>query len=130
MWEERNWKNSDHTLFIIIQLLDDFKISGVNGTHVCMVFEVLGHNLLKFIIRSNYQGIPLHNVKLIMKQVRNDQFSGTPEFFLLLYQTGFTVASMIPFLNRRSKENSSPMSISALVVAFVTFVFGLCFVYL
>ena len=76
MWEERNWKNSDHTLFVI-QLLDDFKISGVNGTHVCMVFEVLGHNLLKFIIRSNYQGIPLHNVKLIMKQVRNDQFSGS-----------------------------------------------------
>jgi len=38
-----------------VQLLDDFKISGVNGTHVCMVFEVLGHNLLKFIIRSNYQ---------------------------------------------------------------------------
>ena len=52
-----------------VQLLDDFKISGVNGTHVCMVFEVLGHNLLKFIIRSNYQGIPLYNVKLIMKQV-------------------------------------------------------------
>ncbi len=52
-----------------VQLLDDFKISGVNGTHVCMVFEVLGHNLLKFIIRSNYQGIPLQNVKIIMKQV-------------------------------------------------------------
>jgi len=52
-----------------VQLLDDFKISGVNGTHVCMVFEVLGHNLLKFIIRSNYQGIPLYNVKRIMKQV-------------------------------------------------------------
>merc|ERR1712025_958319 len=34
-----------------------------------MVFEVLGHNLLKFIIRSNYQGIPLYNVKRIMKQV-------------------------------------------------------------
>jgi len=52
-----------------VQLLDDFKISGVNGTHVCMVFEVLGHNLLKYIIRSNYQGIPLENVKLMMKQV-------------------------------------------------------------
>jgi len=52
-----------------VQLLDDFKISGVNGTHVCMVFEVLGNNLLKLIIRSNYQGIPLHNVKLITKQV-------------------------------------------------------------
>ncbi|XP_021369286.1 SRSF protein kinase 3-like isoform X1 [Mizuhopecten yessoensis] len=52
-----------------VQLLDDFKISGVNGTHVCMVFEVLGHNLLKLIIRSNYQGIPLSNVKKIIKQV-------------------------------------------------------------
>ena len=50
-------------------LLDDFKISGVNGTHVCMVFEVLGHNLLKFIIRNNYQGMPLMNVKIMMKQV-------------------------------------------------------------
>lgn len=51
-----------------VQLLDDFKISGVNGTHVCMVFEVLGHNLLKLIIRSNYQGIPTQNVKSIMRQ--------------------------------------------------------------
>lgn len=52
-----------------VQLLDDFKISGVNGTHICMVFEVLGHNLLKLIIRSNYQGIPLKNVKTIIRQV-------------------------------------------------------------
>lgn len=34
-----------------------------------MVFEVLGYNLLKLIIRSNYQGIPIHNVKLIIRQV-------------------------------------------------------------
>uniref|UniRef100_A0A2R5LMS7 non-specific serine/threonine protein kinase n=1 Tax=Ornithodoros turicata TaxID=34597 RepID=A0A2R5LMS7_9ACAR len=53
----------------VVQLLDDFKISGINGTHMCMVFEVLGHNLLKLIIRSNYQGIPLQNVKTIIKQV-------------------------------------------------------------
>jgi hypothetical protein len=52
-----------------VQLLDDFKVAGVNGTHVCMVFEVLGHNLLKLIIRSNYRGIPIANVKLITKQV-------------------------------------------------------------
>ncbi|CAG2217997.1 SRPK2 [Mytilus edulis] len=52
-----------------VQLLDDFKISGINGTHVCMVFEVLGNNLLKLIIRSNYQGIPVRNVKSIIKQV-------------------------------------------------------------
>ncbi|XP_065347129.1 SRSF protein kinase 3-like [Cloeon dipterum] len=52
-----------------VALLDDFKITGVNGTHVCMVFEVLGVNLLKLIIRSNYQGIPLSNVRTIIRQV-------------------------------------------------------------
>lgn len=53
----------------LVQLLNDFKISGVNGTHVCMVFEVLGHNLLKLIIKSNYRGIPKQNVKCIIRQV-------------------------------------------------------------
>lgn len=52
-----------------VQLLNDFKISGVNGTHVCMVFEVLGHNLLKLILKSNYRGIPISNVKSITRQV-------------------------------------------------------------
>ncbi|XP_059615305.1 SRSF protein kinase 1 [Phlebotomus argentipes] len=52
-----------------VQLLNDFKISGVNGTHICMVFEVLGHNLLKLILKSNYRGIPLPNVKAIIRQV-------------------------------------------------------------
>lgn len=52
-----------------VQLLNDFKITGVNGTHICMVFEVLGHNLLKLILKSNYRGIPLHNVKTITRQV-------------------------------------------------------------
>lgn len=52
-----------------VQLLDDFKISGVNGTHICMVFEVLGDNLLKLIRKSNYRGIPIENVKTITRQV-------------------------------------------------------------
>ncbi|XP_043795895.1 SRSF protein kinase 3 isoform X2 [Apis laboriosa] len=52
-----------------VQLLNDFKISGINGLHVCMVFEVLGHNLLKLIIKSNYRGIPRNNVKRIIRQV-------------------------------------------------------------
>lgn len=52
-----------------VQLLNDFKISGINGLHVCMVFEVLGHNLLKLIIKSSYRGIPRNNVKRIIRQV-------------------------------------------------------------
>ncbi|KAJ8393497.1 hypothetical protein AAFF_G00059700 [Aldrovandia affinis] len=53
----------------IVQLIDDFKISGVNGVHVCMVLEVLGHQLLKWIIKSSYMGLPLICVKSILRQV-------------------------------------------------------------
>uniref|UniRef100_A0A3B4A699 non-specific serine/threonine protein kinase n=1 Tax=Periophthalmus magnuspinnatus TaxID=409849 RepID=A0A3B4A699_9GOBI len=65
----RNTDPSDPNRERVVQLLDDFKISGVNGTHVCMVFEVLGYHLLKWIIKSNYQGLPLPCVKSIIKQV-------------------------------------------------------------
>ncbi|XP_066448054.1 SRSF protein kinase 2 isoform X3 [Eleutherodactylus coqui] len=54
---------------MVVQLIDDFKISGMNGIHVCMVFEVLGHHLLKWIIKSNYQGLPIRCVKSIIRQV-------------------------------------------------------------
>ncbi|EDO38245.1 predicted protein, partial [Nematostella vectensis] len=52
----------------VVQLTDDFKIVGINGSHICMVFEVLGHNLLKLIIKSNYKGIPIKLVKSIVTQ--------------------------------------------------------------
>ncbi|CAL1608402.1 unnamed protein product [Knipowitschia caucasica] len=65
----RNTDPNDPNRERVVQLLDDFKISGVNGTHVCMVFEVLGYHLLKWIIKSNYQGLPLPCVKSIIKQV-------------------------------------------------------------
>ncbi|EDW01828.1 SRSF protein kinase 1 [Drosophila grimshawi] len=52
-----------------VQMFDDFKITGVNGTHICMVFEMLGDNLLKLIRKSNYRGIPLENVKSITRQI-------------------------------------------------------------
>ncbi|XP_030640949.1 SRSF protein kinase 1a [Chanos chanos] len=65
----RNSDPDDPNREMVVQLLDDFKISGINGTHVCMVFEVLGHHLLKWIIKSNYQGVPLPCVKSIIRQV-------------------------------------------------------------
>ena len=34
-----------------VQLLDDFKISGPNGTHVCMVFEVSFWQVKNFIVK-------------------------------------------------------------------------------
>ncbi|XP_034538642.1 SRSF protein kinase 1b [Notolabrus celidotus] len=65
----RNTDPSDPNREKVVQLLDDFKVSGMNGTHVCMVFEVLGYHLLKWIIKSNYQGLPLPCVKSIIQQV-------------------------------------------------------------
>ncbi|XP_061488470.1 SRSF protein kinase 1 isoform X1 [Rhineura floridana] len=65
----RNTDPDDPNRERVVQLLDDFKISGVNGSHICMVFEVLGHHLLKWIIKSNYQGLPLLCVKRIIHQV-------------------------------------------------------------
>ncbi|XP_067915376.1 SRSF protein kinase 2-like isoform X2 [Heterodontus francisci] len=60
---------SDPNKDMVVQLIDDFKLSGMNGIHVCMVFEVLGHHLLKWIIKSNYQGLPILCVKSIIQQV-------------------------------------------------------------
>ncbi|KAL0572618.1 serine/threonine protein kinase, CMGC [Marasmius crinis-equi] len=53
----------------VISLLDHFIHKGQNGTHVCMVFEVLGENLLGLIKRYQTRGVPLHTVKQIAKQV-------------------------------------------------------------
>uniref|UniRef100_T1JHZ9 non-specific serine/threonine protein kinase n=1 Tax=Strigamia maritima TaxID=126957 RepID=T1JHZ9_STRMM len=53
----------------IVQLLDNFKFTGVSGTHICMVFNVLGQNLSKLLIKNGNKGIPLVDVKNIIKQV-------------------------------------------------------------
>lgn len=53
----------------VVSLLDSFEHKGPNGLHVCMVFEVLGENLLGLIKKWNHRGIPMPLVKQIMKQV-------------------------------------------------------------
>lgn len=53
----------------IVQLVDNFLHLGPHGTHVCFCFETLGENLLVFIKRYNYQGIPRMIVREIAHQV-------------------------------------------------------------
>ncbi|KAG9301321.1 hypothetical protein G9A89_004073 [Geosiphon pyriformis] len=53
----------------VVELLEDFRIEGPNGNHVCMVFEVLGENLLSLIKKHSHRGIPGPLVKQIAKQV-------------------------------------------------------------
>ena len=71
-------------------VLNDDHIFLTSILDVCMVFEVLGNNLLKLIIRSSYRGIPLQNVKNMMKQV-NKTYRKVPKFsdarkLLIIYQ--------------------------------------------
>ncbi|EJD35243.1 kinase-like protein [Auricularia subglabra TFB-10046 SS5] len=53
----------------VIALLDHFRHRGPHGAHVCMVFEVLGENLLGLVRRHAHRGVPLHLVRQIAKQV-------------------------------------------------------------
>lgn len=53
----------------VVGLVDHFRHTGPNGSHVCMVFEVLGENLLGLIKRYQHRGVPQHIVKQIAKQV-------------------------------------------------------------
>lgn len=47
----------------VVKLLDNFKHSGPNGQHVCMVFEYLGDNLLTLLKYTDYRGLPINMVK-------------------------------------------------------------------
>lgn len=62
----------------IVRLLNHFTVRGVNGMHTCLVFEALGCSLYKLIVKNNYQGLALQQVKSIIKQVcvRKSQLSG------------------------------------------------------
>jgi serine/threonine-protein kinase SRPK3 len=53
----------------VVELLNHFTRAGPHGKHVCMVFEVLGDNLLTLINHYKYQGMPLRFVKQVARQV-------------------------------------------------------------
>jgi len=53
----------------VVKLLDNFFHDGPNGTHMCLVFKVLGQNLLSVIKDNNYKGCPILSVREIARQV-------------------------------------------------------------
>lgn len=53
----------------LIKLIDYFDHKGCNGTHICIVFEVLGENLLGLIRRYKHKGLPIKFVKQIAKEI-------------------------------------------------------------
>ncbi|XP_053500229.1 SRSF protein kinase 3 isoform X1 [Ictalurus furcatus] len=53
----------------IVQLLDEFKIAGVNGIHVCLVLELLGPDLRCWQVCFGKPGLSLTCVRRIITQV-------------------------------------------------------------
>jgi hypothetical protein len=53
----------------VVALLDQFEHNGPHGKHVCMVFEMLGENLLKVIKNYDYRGISIPVVQNLTRQV-------------------------------------------------------------
>jgi len=49
----------------VVTLLDYFEHQGPNGTHVCMVFEVMGPNVLALIKQYEFKGVPEHLVRKV-----------------------------------------------------------------
>ncbi|KAF7457595.1 Protein kinase domain protein [Cryptosporidium felis] len=49
----------------VVGFFDFFEVSGPNGQHVCMVFEVLGPNILQLISLYDYKGVPIDTVRKI-----------------------------------------------------------------
>lgn len=61
---------NDERCDFIVQLLDDFSITGPNGTHTCLVFEVLGESLLQLLLKENQgAGLAIPTVKKFSKQI-------------------------------------------------------------
>lgn len=53
----------------VVILLDDFEHKGPNGKHVCMVFEMLGENLLRVIKNFNYKGMNMEIVRNFTREI-------------------------------------------------------------
>ena len=52
-------KENKRDLSGVVQLLNSFIHQGPNGKHFCMVFEIMGVNLLEIIKRYNYKGVKI-----------------------------------------------------------------------
>jgi len=53
----------------IVSFLDSFSHQGPEASHVCIVFEPLGENLLALIERHKKKGVPRALVKVIARQI-------------------------------------------------------------
>lgn len=80
----------------IVRLLNSFELKGPNGKHVCLVFETMGKNLLHYIKKYKYRGMPIKFVKLVTKHM----LAGL--HFLVRILTIFQAPHMYIYLRRNN----------------------------
>ncbi|KAI4314659.1 hypothetical protein L6164_027547 [Bauhinia variegata] len=51
----------------VVQMIDNFKHTGPNGQHPCMILEFLGDSLLRLVKYNRYKGLPMNKVREICK---------------------------------------------------------------
>ena len=53
----------------VVSLINHFVVEGVNGKHMCLVFEVMGQSLYTFMKKSFPNGIPIETLKGMVRQI-------------------------------------------------------------
>lgn len=110
----------------ILCLLDNFVHDGPNGSHIVMVFEVLGENLLALIKKYEHRGIPLIYVKQISKQLllgldymhRKCGVIHTdikPENVLMEIGDVETIVKMVEMVDRQKKDRKRQLRQNSIV---------------
>jgi len=106
----------DHSRHVAT-LFDSFFHTGPNGRHMCMVFSMLGCNLLSVIKAYNYRGIPIPAVKKMIRGIcmgldflhRKCQIIHTdlkPENVLLQFPSQFSDGGDSPAIDLTSSMNA------------------------
>uniref|UniRef100_A0A7S3YYI2 non-specific serine/threonine protein kinase n=1 Tax=Lotharella globosa TaxID=91324 RepID=A0A7S3YYI2_9EUKA len=67
LWAARTQKGNAKKF--VVNLLNHFVFHGPHGKHVCMVFEVMGKNILSLIKKYDYRGIPMDLTRRITYQI-------------------------------------------------------------
>lgn len=66
---DREKRRDPEKIVNVVELNDNFYLSGPNGVHMCFVYERLGGSLLDLIKHYKYQGIPLEIVRPLAADV-------------------------------------------------------------
>ncbi|GBE58824.1 serine kinase [Babesia ovata] len=53
----------------VVSFLNSFKVKGPNGTHICVVLEPMGPNLLSLIKLYKFKGVPMHLIRKITAHI-------------------------------------------------------------